>query len=88
DNDDVASLAAPAADSELAQPAPQLQHLDAPALAPAPFLSRRLQDAAPAPAPAPAPAAPAAPVYAEPAPTYAERRAPAPEPAIDMSAMT
>ncbi|WP_313633613.1 flagellar biosynthesis protein FlhF [Massilia timonae] len=87
DNDDVASLAAPAADSEMAQPAPQLQHFDdlapmpaaAPAAAPA-FLSRRLQDAAPA--------APIAPAYAEPAPTYAERRAPAPEPTIDMSAMT
>ena len=92
DNDDVASLAAPAVDSEMAQPAPQLQHFDdlapvpaaAPAAAPA-FLSRRLQDAAPA-----APAAPIAPAYAEvaPAPTYAERRAAAPEPAIDMSAMT
>jgi flagellar biosynthesis protein FlhF len=46
-------------------------------------MSRRLQDAAPA-----APAAPIAPAYAEPAPTYAERRAPAPEPAIDMSAMS
>ncbi len=91
DNDDVASLAAPAADSEMAQPRPnlQLQQFDdvapaapAPAAAPA-FLSRRLQDAAPA-----APAAPIAPAYAEPAPTYAERRAPAVEPAIDMSAMT
>lgn len=81
DNDDVASLAAPASDSEMAQPAPQLQHLDTPA--PAPFLSRRLQDAAPA-----APAMPAPPAYAEPAPTYAERRAPAPEPTIDMTAMT
>lgn len=86
DNDDVASLAAPAVDSEMAQPAPQLQHFEdlapAPAAAPA-FLSRRLQDAAPA-----APAAPIAPAYAEPVPTYAERRAPSPEPAIDMSAMT
>src|SRR5450830_927285 len=52
DNDDVAALAA---DSEMAQPAPQLQHFDylapmpaaAPAAAPA-FLSRRLQDTAPA----------------------------------------
>lgn len=92
DNDDVASLAAPAADSEMAQPAPQLQHLDelpAPAPALAPFMSRRLQDSTPVQA-APAFAAPkpAAPAYAEPAPTYAERRAPAPEPAIDMSAMT
>ena len=91
DNDDVASLAAPAVDSEMAQPRPnlQLQQFDdlapaapAPAAAPA-FLSRRLQDAAPA-----APAAPIAPAYAEPAPTYAERRAPSAEPAIDMSAMT
>ncbi|AWL06341.1 flagellar biosynthesis protein FlhF [Massilia oculi] len=90
DNDDVASLAAPAVDSEMAQPKPnlQLQHLEdlapapAPAAAPA-FLSRRLQDSAPA-----APSAPMAPAYAEPAPTYAERRAPAAEPAIDMSAMT
>ncbi len=92
DNDDVASLAAPAVDSEMAQPQPnlQLQQFDdlapaAPAPAPAApaFLSRRLQDAAPA-----APAAPIAPAYAEPAPTYAERRAPAAEPTIDMSAMT
>lgn len=94
DNDDVASLAAPAADSEMAQPAPQLQHLDE-LPAPAPFLSRRLQDSAPvqaAPAApvfaAPKPAAPTAPAHAEPAPTYAERRAPVPEPTIDMSAMT
>lgn len=88
DSDDVSSLAAPAADSEMAQPAPQLQHLDE-LPAPAPFLSRRLQDSAPAPA-APGFAAPkqVAQAYAEPAPTYAERRAPAPEPAIDMSAMT
>ncbi|WP_306396821.1 flagellar biosynthesis protein FlhF [Telluria beijingensis] len=91
DNDDVASLAAPAADSDMAQPAPQLQHLDE-LPAPAPFLSRRLQDSAPvqaAPA-APAFAAPkqAAQAYAEAAPTYAERRAPAAEPTIDMSAMT
>lgn len=91
DNDDVASLAAPAADSEMAQPAPQLQHMDD-LPAPASFLSRRLQDSAPvqaAPAfAAPKQAAQVAQAYAEPAPTYAERRAPAPEPAIDMSAMT
>jgi flagellar biosynthesis protein FlhF len=87
DNDDVASLAAPAVDSEMAQP--QLQHFDdlAPAAAPA-FMSRRLQDAAPAAPVHAAPTAPAAAAYAEPAPTYAERRAPAPEAAIDMSAMT
>lgn len=87
DNDDVASLAAPAADSEMAQPQPQLQHVDAP-VPPAPafasLTARRMQEApAPAAFSAPAPA-----VQAEPAPTYAERRAPAPEATIDMSAMT
>lgn len=87
DNDDVASLSAPVSDSEMGQPQPQLQHFDNVAPA-APF--RRLQDTAPvapafvAPVAAPAPA----PVHAEPAPTYAERRAPAPEPTIDMTAMT
>ena len=92
DNDDVASLAAPVADSEMAQPKPQLQHFDelAPA-APRATPARRYQDAGPvmnAPvAPAyVAPVAPLAPV--EPAATYAERRAPAPEPTIDMAAMT
>ena len=84
DNDDVASLAAPAADSEMAQPAPQLQHMDD-LPAPASFLSRRLQDSAPVQA-APAFAAPKQ--AAQVAQAYAERRAPAPEPAIDMSAMT
>lgn len=90
DNDDVASLAAPAADTEMAQPKPQLQHFDdfaAPgkpaAAAPAPFKARRLQDAGPV-----APVTPAAPAYAEPVQTYAERRAPAPEPTVDMAAMT
>lgn len=91
DNDDVASLAAPAADTEMAQPKPQLQHFDdfaAPAApAPAPFKARRLQDAGPVAAPV-MPAAPAAPAYAEPVQTYAERRAPAPEPTVDMAAMT
>ncbi|RZA31251.1 MAG: flagellar biosynthesis protein FlhF, partial [Lysobacteraceae bacterium] len=92
DNDDVASLSAPVADSEMAQPKPQLQHFDelAPA-APRVTPARRYQDAGPvmnAPvAPAyVAPVAPLAPV--EPAATYAERRAPAPEPTIDMAAMT
>jgi len=92
DNDDVASLAAPAVDSEMAQPKPQLQGFDdlpAPASAPAmaPFKPRRLQDAPVAAAPV-APVAPAAPAYVEPVQTYAERRAPNPEPALDMSAMT
>lgn len=94
DNDDVASLAAPVSDSELAQPAPQLQHVDepAPAAAPAfaafaPTTSRRTSPGATSfVAPAAAPAAPAA--FAEPVQTYAERRAPAPEPSIDMAAMT
>jgi flagellar biosynthesis protein FlhF len=91
DNDDVASLSAPAADTEMAQPKPQLQHFDelAPAqAAPRATPSRRYQDAGPvmnAPV-APAYAAPVAP--AEPASTYAERRAPMPEPTIDMAAMT
>ena len=84
DNEDVASLAAPALDSEMAQPQPNLQLQqfdDLASAAPAPaFLARRLQDAAPTPAPA-------APARAEPGPGYAERRAPAAEPAIDMSAM-
>ena len=97
DNDDVASLSAPVADSEMAQPKPQLQHFDE--LAPAPRAAspaRRYQDAGPvqsapvAPAfVAPvAPIAPAAPVLSEAASTYAERRAPAPEPTVDMAAMT
>jgi len=92
DNDDVASLSAPVADSEMAQPKPQLQHFDelAPA-APRATPARRYQDAGPvlnAPV-APAYVAPVAPLApAEPAATYAERRTPAPEPTIDMAAMT
>ena len=95
DNDDVASLSAPVADSEMAQPKPQLQHFDelAPA-APRATPARRYQDAGPvmnAPvAPAyVAPVAPLAPLApAEVASTYADRRAPTPEPTIDMAAMT
>lgn len=95
DNDDVASLSAPVADADMAQPKPQLQHFDelAPA-APRATPARRYQDAGPvmnAPvAPAyVAPVAPLAPlVPAEAASTYADRRAPAPEPTIDMAAMT
>lgn len=95
DNDDVASLSAPVADADMAQPKPQLQHFDelAPA-APRATPARRYQDAGPvmnAPvAPAyVAPVAPLAPlVPAEAASTYADRRAPAPESTIDMAAMT
>ena len=92
DNDDVASLSAPVADSGMAQPKPQLQHFDelAPA-APRATPARRYQDAGPvlnAPV-APAYVAPVAPLApAEPVSTYAERRASAPEPTIDMAAMT
>jgi len=86
DNDDVASLAAPVSDSEMAQPAPQL-NMDAPAATPVsgfvpafgPTPARRQQDVAPAAAPA---------AVAAPAQTYAERRAPAAEPSVDVSAMT
>ncbi len=102
DNDDVASLASPAPESEMAQPQPHLQHFADPApLAPA-FGARRMEEPAPAfasrrmdeAASAPAFSArrfeePApAPVFAEPAPSYANRRAPEPAPAFDMSAMT
>ena len=95
DNDDVASLSAPVADADMAQPKPQLQHFDelAPA-APRATPARRYQDAGPvmnAPV-APAYVAPVAPLTplapAEVASTYADRRAPAPEPTIDMAAMT
>ena len=95
DNDDVASLSAPVADADMAQPKPQLQHFDelAPA-APRATPARRYQDAGPvmnAPVASAyvAPVAPLAPlVPAEAASTYADRRAPAPEPTIDMAAMT
>jgi flagellar biosynthesis protein FlhF len=103
DNDDVASLAAPAPGSDMAQPAPRLD-LNAFDEAPA-FVNRR----------AAAPAASAEQIYAtrrapQPEPefaaafsprraaqpeadfdtdhSYANRRAPQPEPAFDMSAMT
>jgi flagellar biosynthesis protein FlhF len=59
DNDDVASLASPPVESEMAQPKPQLQHV---------------------PEPEPRSA------FAE--HNYANRRAPQPEPALDMAAMT
>ncbi|OON60986.1 flagellar biosynthesis protein FlhF [Massilia sp. KIM] len=89
DNDDVASLASPSPDSEMAQPQPRLDHFaDAEELAPAFAAPRRMAEpATPAfstrrmPEPQPEPAF-------EPAPTYANRRAPAPEPAFDMAAMS
>ncbi|MBQ5948561.1 flagellar biosynthesis protein FlhF [Massilia sp. ST3] len=105
DNDDVASLASPSLDSEMAQPAPHFQHFAdpeplaqaAPAHAPA-FASRRMEEPAPvfaarrmeqaAPAFAPARMEEPASDFAQPAATYANRRAPAPEPAFDMAAMS
>ena len=102
DNDDVASLASPAPESEMAAPRPSLR-----------IQEPTFDDFEPAPAPAPAPrpaARPAprafqeAPAARQPmnslydmdepaapavAPTYANRRAPQPEaPAFDMAAMT
>jgi flagellar biosynthesis protein FlhF len=109
DNDDVASLASPAPESEMAAPRPNLRmqepsfdDLDEPAPAPvarpaARPASRPFQEA---PAPrafqeAPAARQPMNPLYDmdEPAvpPTYANRRAPQPQPeapAFDMAAMT
>ncbi|WP_296949195.1 flagellar biosynthesis protein FlhF [uncultured Massilia sp.] len=96
DNDDVASLSAPAPESEMAAPRPSLNvradDFAAPAPAPRPFVQEPaarvplnqlygIDDDIPAPTPAPAPA---------PAPqTYANRRAPQAEaPAFDMNAMT
>jgi flagellar biosynthesis protein FlhF len=104
DNDDVASLASPAPESEMAAPRPNLR-----------MPEPSFDDLEPAPAPAPRPAArpaprafqeaPAArqplhssldslydldePAAASVPPTYANRRAPQPEaPAFDMTAMT
>ena len=103
DNDDVASLASPAPESEMAAPRPNLRMQEPsfddfePAPAPAPAPAAR-PAARPAPrafqeAPAPAPRQPVNPLYDmdEPVapPTYANRRAPQPEaPAFDMAAMT
>jgi flagellar biosynthesis protein FlhF len=78
DNDDVASLASPAPDSEMAAPRPQLQHLDDVPVAPAKPAARQ-------------PMQPAQQLRAmdEPAPqTYANRRAQPEAPAVDVSAMT
>ncbi|MGX4640632.1 flagellar biosynthesis protein FlhF [Massilia sp. SYSU DXS3249] len=90
DNDDVASLAAPAPDSEMAQPQPRLDHLHAfEPEAPA-FVNRRSAPAAAAPeqvyarrAPQPQPEPEFIPEH-----SYANRRAPQAEPAFDMAAMT
>jgi flagellar biosynthesis protein FlhF len=81
DNDDVASLASPSAESEMAAPRPQLQHLDDGLAQPA---------AAPvARAPIARPAMPSFHDIDEPAPqTYANRRAQPEAPAVDMTAMT
>ena len=91
DNDDVASLASPSPQSEMAQPQPHFQQFADPEplahAAPA-FASRRMEE--PTPGFAARRYEDQAPAFAEPAPTYANRRAPAPEPAsaIDMAAMT
>jgi len=101
DNDDVASLAAPAPDSAMAQPQPRLDLNAFEPEAPA-FVNRRA--AAPATpeqiyasrrAPQPEPEFAAAFAGRRPAPeayeaehSYANRRAPQPEPAFDMAAMT
>ncbi|WP_198116603.1 flagellar biosynthesis protein FlhF [Massilia rhizosphaerae] len=97
DNDDVASLASPAPESEMAAPRPNLHVQEpsfddlepAPAPRPAARPARAFQEAPAARQPLNSlydldePAAPAA------APTYANRRAPQPEaPAFDMAAMT
>lgn len=105
DNEDVASLASPGAESEMAQPQPHLQHFgaDPEPLAPPAFTQRRIDEQAPAFAPRRLDDAPAfdqrmmdepAPGFAQrraddaPSQTYANRRAPAPEPAFDMAAMS
>ena len=90
DNDDVASLAAPAPGSEMAQPQPRLEHLHAIEPEAPAFLNRR---SAPAVAPeqvyatrrAPQPQPEAEPIAEH---GYANRRAPQPEPGFDMAAMT
>ncbi|QNA90106.1 flagellar biosynthesis protein FlhF [Massilia sp. Dwa41.01b] len=95
DNDDVASLAAPAAGSPMAQPAPRLDHLNPFDDAEPAFVNRRsAAPAAPAPehvyatrrAPAMEPEFEAA--FAAPRRAAAPAPAPAAAPAFDMSAMT
>jgi flagellar biosynthesis protein FlhF len=91
DNDDVASLASPSAESEMDAPRPQL-HLHAAPEVPPP-MARAFHEA-PAARPFQEPALPPMRSFHEepvaPAPqTYANRRAPAPEaPAFDMAAMS
>jgi flagellar biosynthesis protein FlhF len=99
DNDDVASLASPSEESGMDQPQPHLQHFhaDPEPMAPS-FTQRRFEEPAPAftqrRMEEPAPAFTQrrmeedAPAFAQAAPTYANRRAPAPEAGIDMAAMT
>ena len=93
DNDDVASLASPAAESDMAAPQPRLDHLHAfEPEAPA-FVNRRAAGAAAAPAPAPEHVfAPRRAPQMEPefeAAFTSRRAAAAPaEPAFDMAAMT
>jgi flagellar biosynthesis protein FlhF len=93
DNDDVASLASPAPESDMAAPPPQLNHLNDVPAAPAAPAARTLHDAG-APRPYDAPAArqpmqrmdePQA--FASPQ-TYANRRAQPEAPSVDMAAMT
>jgi flagellar biosynthesis protein FlhF len=102
DNDDVASLASPSPESEMAAPRPQLHHMEDVPSAPAArslHAAGRIDGPAPRPYDAPAARAPMAraampsfPDLDEPAPaahTYANRRAPQPEAqAVDMAAMT
>jgi flagellar biosynthesis protein FlhF len=99
DNDDVASLASPSPESEMAAPRPQLQHMDDVAAAPA---APRPYDAPAARAYAETPIEPPvrAPMPRQPMPsfsqidetpapqTYANRRAQPDVPAFDMAAMT
>ena len=93
DNDDVASLAAPAPGSDMAQPQPRLDHLQAFEPEAPVFVNRR--SAPPAAAPeqvyATRRAAQLPPQQEEDFPTehsYANRRAPQAEPGFDMAAMT
>src|SRR5438067_6231607 len=98
DNDDVASLASPSPESDMAAPRPQLHDIDEAPAAPAP----RPYDAPSARAFAEAPAEPLrAPMPRQPMPsfqpiddlapaphTYANRRAQSEAPSLDMAAMT
>jgi flagellar biosynthesis protein FlhF len=81
DNDDVASLASPSAESDMAAPRPHLQHLDDGLAQPAATPAAR--------APIARPPVPSFHDIDEPAPqTYANRRAQPEAPAVDMTAMT